>query len=62
MGDSRVYRIRDGSIAKITRDQSVMEQQIASGLMTEKEAKDAKYLVRNTLDMAIYYFTKRNKK
>lgn len=42
MGDSRVYRIRDGAIERISQDQSVMAQQIESGLLTEEEAKAAR--------------------
>lgn len=39
VGDCRVYRIRDGNIERISRDQSVMERQIESGLITEEAAR-----------------------
>lgn len=41
VGDCRVYRIRKGQIARISRDQSVMQRQIDLG-MSEEEAKSAR--------------------
>ncbi|HRE48265.1 MAG TPA: serine/threonine-protein phosphatase [Aggregatilineales bacterium] len=42
VGDCRVYRLRDGQMQRLSRDQSVMENQIASGFVTEKEARAAR--------------------
>src|SRR5512135_270554 len=39
VGDCRVYRVRKGKIERVSRDQSVMERQVESGLMTEEVAK-----------------------
>jgi serine/threonine protein phosphatase PrpC len=39
VGDSRVYRVRQGKIEKLSQDQSVMAKQIESGLLTEEEAR-----------------------
>jgi serine/threonine protein phosphatase PrpC len=39
VGDCRVYRIRDGKLARLSEDQSVMERQIQSGQLTEEEAR-----------------------
>ncbi len=41
VGDCRVYRIRNGQITRISRDQSVMQRQIDLG-MSEEEAKSAR--------------------
>lgn len=38
VGDARVYRIRGNSIERISKDQSVLEEQLALGLITEEEA------------------------
>jgi len=39
VGDSRVYRIRSRAIERMTQDQSVMEIQVITGLVSEEEAK-----------------------
>jgi len=39
VGDSRVYQARGNQIEQLSRDQSVMAEQLASGLITEEEAK-----------------------
>ncbi|MBX3066002.1 MAG: protein phosphatase 2C domain-containing protein [Anaerolineae bacterium] len=39
VGDCRVYRIRRGQIERVSRDQSITEQQIESGLISEEDAK-----------------------
>jgi serine/threonine protein phosphatase PrpC len=39
VGDCRVYRIRNGQIERLSRDQSVMERQIEAGMMTEEAAR-----------------------
>jgi protein phosphatase len=39
VGDSRAYRIRDGEISQITRDHSLVGEQMRAGILTEEEAK-----------------------
>ena len=40
VGDSRVYKIRNGEVVARTRDHSHVEQLVREGLITEAEAKD----------------------
>jgi serine/threonine protein phosphatase PrpC len=51
VGDSRVYLIRNTSIAQITRDHSVTNELVQQGGLTEEEAKDHPY--RNVLTRAL---------
>lgn len=37
-GDSRVYRLRDGSLSQLTRDHSLLQEQVSSGLISKMEA------------------------
>lgn len=49
VGDSRVYRIRPGSVEQITKDHSYVQRMIDSGLLTPKQAEehpDANRLLR----------------
>jgi protein phosphatase len=39
VGDSRLYRLRDGVLAQVTKDHSLLQQQIDSGLITPEEAR-----------------------
>jgi PPM family protein phosphatase len=39
VGDCRVYRIRDGAITQVTRDDSWVAEQVRAGLITEAEAR-----------------------
>lgn len=39
IGDSRVYRLRDKEITQLTRDHSLLQEQIDAGLLTEEEAQ-----------------------
>ncbi len=39
IGDSRLYRFREGQFSQITRDHSLLQEQIDSGMITEEEAK-----------------------
>lgn len=39
IGDSRCYRYRDGKLEQITRDHSLLQEQIDSGLLTKEAAK-----------------------
>ena len=41
IGDSRVYMIRDGEFKQVTRDHSLLQEQIDSGLITPEQAKHA---------------------
>jgi PPM family protein phosphatase len=38
VGDSRAYRWRDGQLAQITRDHSLLQEQIDAGLITPQQA------------------------
>jgi protein phosphatase len=50
-GDSRIYRIRDGEIAQISRDHTEVEELIAEGLLRREEAKT--WPRRNVITRAI---------
>jgi PPM family protein phosphatase len=39
IGDSRLYRFRDGKLAVVTRDHSLLQEQIDSGMITPEEAR-----------------------
>lgn len=39
VGDGRVYLLRDGEIHQLTRDHSVVEQQLKQGLLTAEQAR-----------------------
>jgi protein phosphatase len=43
LGDSRLYRMRDGALKQITRDHSLLQEQIDSGLITPEQAKHAQH-------------------
>ena len=51
LGDSRVYMMRDGKFSQVTRDHSLLQEQIDSGLITAEQAKTAahKHLVTKAL-------------
>ncbi len=38
VGDSRCYRWRDGTLTQLTRDHSLLQEQIDAGLLTKEEA------------------------
>ena len=38
IGDSRAYRLRDGVLSQITRDHSLLQEQIDAGLITPEQA------------------------
>lgn len=39
LGDSRIYKIRDGVLQQITKDNSLVQQMVDSNIITEDEAK-----------------------
>jgi PPM family protein phosphatase len=43
LGDSRLYRMREGSLKQITRDHSLLQEQIDSGLISAEQAKHAQH-------------------
>ncbi|MFN0111243.1 MAG: protein phosphatase 2C domain-containing protein [Blastocatellia bacterium] len=51
VGDSRAYLIRQGDIARITKDQSLVQQLIDAGQITEEEAETHSY--RNVILQAL---------
>ncbi len=51
VGDSRAYLIRKGRIARITKDQSLVQQLIDAGQITEEEAETHSY--RNVILQAL---------
>jgi len=40
IGDSRLYRVREGLIEKVTNDHSLVEEMVRSGELTEEQAVD----------------------
>ncbi len=51
VGDSRLYRFRDGDLKQITRDHSLMQELIERGFYTPKQAQDS--LNKNLVTRAI---------
>ncbi len=51
VGDSRLYRLRDGELKQITRDHSLMQELIERGFYTPEKARD--YLNKNLVTRAI---------
>jgi protein phosphatase len=43
VGDSRIYRVRDGKIAQVSKDHSVVQMQLDRGIITPEEAADSQY-------------------
>jgi PPM family protein phosphatase len=41
VGDSRCYRLRDGVLDQLTRDHSLVQDQLEKGLITESEAENS---------------------
>jgi protein phosphatase len=41
LGDSRLYMLRDGKFRQMTRDHSLLQEQIDSGIITAEQAKNA---------------------
>jgi protein phosphatase len=51
IGDSRLYRLRDGQFIAMTRDHSLLQEQIDSGMITTEEARFS--LNRNLVTRAL---------
>ncbi|PAP76526.1 PP2C family protein-serine/threonine phosphatase [Rubrivirga marina] len=51
VGDSRLYRLRDGQIERLTTDHSMVEEMVAEGLLTPEEARhhDARNVITRAL-------------
>jgi serine/threonine protein phosphatase PrpC len=43
LGDSRLYRLREGKFSQVTRDHSLLQEQIDSGIITAEQAKHAQH-------------------
>jgi protein phosphatase len=43
LGDSRLYMLRDGKFSQVTRDHSLLQEQIDSGIITAEQAKHAQH-------------------
>ena len=43
LGDSRLYLLRDGALRQVTRDHSLLQEQIDSGLTGAEQAKNAQH-------------------
>ena len=43
LGDSRLYLLRDGAFRQVTRDHSLLQEQIDSGLISPEQAKHAQH-------------------
>lgn len=41
IGDSRLYRMRDDALEQVTRDHSLLQEQIDSGLISKEEARQS---------------------
>jgi len=39
IGDSRIYRLRDGKMEQLTRDHSLVQEQVDAGLLTPEQAR-----------------------
>ena len=51
VGDSRIYLVRQESMRQLTRDHSIIEEQISRGLLTKEEASSSK--VKNIITRAL---------
>ena len=43
VGDSRIYRIRGGEIVQLSRDHSLVQQQVDHGILSAEEAQGSQY-------------------
>ncbi|MEB0012759.1 Stp1/IreP family PP2C-type Ser/Thr phosphatase [Glaciimonas sp. Gout2] len=51
VGDSRAYVLRNGELAQLTRDHSLVQEQISAGLLTQEQAAFA--MNRNVITRAV---------
>lgn len=51
MGDSRTYRLRQGSFKQLTKDHSLVQDQLDQGLITEEQARS--HSMRNVILRAV---------
>lgn len=51
VGDSRIYRIREGHLERLTVDHSLVEEQLRRGTITKREAEESKH--RNIITRAL---------
>jgi protein phosphatase len=51
VGDSRLYLYRKGDLKRVTRDHSLVAEQVAKGLMTEEQAEKSE--IKNVLTRAL---------
>lgn len=51
VGDSRLYRWRDGKLQQLTHDHSILQEQIDRGMMTDAEARRSEH--RNLVTRAL---------
>jgi protein phosphatase len=43
VGDSRIYRVRDGGIVQLSRDHSLVQQQVDRGIIARGEEQESQY-------------------
>lgn len=53
VGDSRAYLLRDGELHQVSRDHSLVSDQVAAGLITPEQARSIHY--RNVITRALGY-------
>jgi serine/threonine protein phosphatase PrpC len=54
VGDSRIYRFRDGELQQLTRDHTWVQDQIDAGWMTPREAQTSEYKNLLTRALGVY--------
>lgn len=55
-GDSRIYLVRNGEIERLSKDHSIVAEQVEMGIMTDEEAKQSplKHVLTRNLGSAIH--------
>jgi serine/threonine protein phosphatase PrpC len=51
VGDSRIYKLHEGSLLQLTEDHSVVAQQVKMGVITQEQARTSR--IRNVITRAI---------
>ena len=54
IGDSRIYRLRNGELLQLTRDHTWVQDQVATGWMTPEEAQKSEYKNLLTRALGVY--------